>query len=110
MDGTTAETVLTPESSVPEQDSDHNAPESSIPVKQTTDLSPIPTDSVTAAQPTTISEGLSSTSTVVPGPAPCRSEAFENNQQFILTAHLMMAELSDFFLPPYKVQGRSLQT
>ncbi|KAI4886342.1 hypothetical protein NFI96_010916 [Prochilodus magdalenae] len=75
VDGTTAKTVLTPESSVPEQDSDHNAPESSIPVKQTTDLSPIPTDSVTAAQPTTISEGLSSTSTVVPGPAPCSDDS-----------------------------------
>ncbi|XP_017541005.2 SUN domain-containing ossification factor-like isoform X1 [Pygocentrus nattereri] len=69
--GTTAESVLTSESSVPEQDSQHNAPETSIPQEQTTDLSPVPAESVTAPQPASVYEGLSSTTTALPGPAPC---------------------------------------
>ena len=80
VDGTIAESVLTPESSVPEQDSHHNAPESSIPQEQTTDLSPVPAESVTAPQPAPVFEGLSSTTTALPGPAPCRSEAFKNTE------------------------------
>ncbi|KAL7875551.1 hypothetical protein AOLI_G00105140 [Acnodon oligacanthus] len=71
VDGTTAESVLASESSVPEQDSHHNAPEISIPQEQTTDLSPVPAESVTAPQPASIYEGLSSTTTALPGPAPC---------------------------------------
>ncbi|KAL6491154.1 hypothetical protein MHYP_G00014990 [Metynnis hypsauchen] len=71
VDGTTAESVLTSESSVPEQDSHHNAPEASIPEEQTTDLSPDPAESVTAPPPASMYDGLSSTTTALPGPAPC---------------------------------------
>ncbi|XP_066537650.1 SUN domain-containing ossification factor-like isoform X2 [Hoplias malabaricus] len=71
MDGTTAELVFASENSIREDDSDHSAPESSIPQHQTTDLSHIPSGSVTATEPTTISEDVSSSTTVLPGSTLC---------------------------------------
>ncbi|XP_072543327.1 SUN domain-containing ossification factor-like isoform X2 [Salminus brasiliensis] len=71
VDGTTTESGLTSEASPePEHDSDHTGPQSStIPQRQVTDFSPLP--ALTSSQPPAVSEGLTSSTTALPGPASC---------------------------------------
>lgn len=65
VDGTTSES----EASEPEHDTDETGPESSIPQRQITDLSPLP--ALTSSYPLPLSEGLSSSTTALSGPASC---------------------------------------
>ncbi|XP_036452691.1 LOW QUALITY PROTEIN: SUN domain-containing ossification factor-like [Colossoma macropomum] len=89
VDGTTAESVLTPESS-----------ESSVPQEQTTDLSPVPAESVTAPQSAPVFEGLSSTTTALPGPAPC-SGGDDSCNSASITAVSTTAACEAGVSPPY---------
>ncbi|XP_049338814.1 SUN domain-containing ossification factor isoform X2 [Astyanax mexicanus] len=69
VDGTISESGFTSEASEPEHESDQPGPESSIPQSQITDLSPLP--ALTSSHPLPLSEDLSSSPTVLPGPASC---------------------------------------